>query len=69
MTTLEIEQLDNGITLKSDDGDNVIAVVALDAHVKAEIGNEVWADIQNVMNRKACNKVKVTIEYEPIEED
>ena len=70
MTTLEIEQFDNGITLKSDDGDNnAFAVVVLDAHVKAEIGNEVWADIQSLMNKEACNKVKVMIEYEPIKED
>lgn len=69
MTTLEIEQFDNGITLKSYDGDNVVALVVPDAHVKAEIGGEVWADIQNLMDRVACNKVKVTIEYEPIKED
>lgn len=69
MTTLKIEQFDNGITLKSDDGDNVVAIVVPEAHIKAEIGNEVWTDIQCLMNRETCNKVKVTIEYEPIKED
>ena len=69
MTTLKIEQFDNGITLKSDDGDNVVAIVVPEAHIKAEIGSEVWADIKNLMDVKACNKVKVTIEYEPIKED
>lgn len=70
MTTLKIEQFDNGITLKSEDSEgNISAVVVPDAHVKAEIGNGVWADIQNLMNGEACNKVKVTIEYEPIKEE
>lgn len=69
MTTLKIEQFDNGITLKSDDGDNVVAIVALDAHVRAEIGNAIWGDIQYLMNKENCNKVKATIEYELIKED
>ena len=41
MTTLKIEQFDNGITLRTEFEENKTAVVVPEAHIKAEIGSEV----------------------------
>lgn len=62
--SIEVEQYDNGISLKWSNeeavGDNE-AVVALDADKESAIGKMIWSDIEHVMNLAIANKVKMEI--------
>lgn len=64
--SIEVEQYDNGISLKWSNeeavGDNE-AVVALDADKESAIGKMIWSDIENVMNLAIANKVKMEINF------
>lgn len=68
--SIEVEQYDNGISLKWSNeeavGDNE-AVVALDADKESAIGKMIWSDVRFVMDNSLANKVRLTVEYEPKE--
>ena len=67
--TIEVEQFDNGITLKWKDTDgkeDEEAVVALDQDKETAIGKMIWSDVENILNYELVDKVRMKIEYEPI---
>lgn len=64
--TIEIEQYDNGISIKWKDckgGLDSQHVVALDADKESAIGKMIWSDIEHVMNLAIANKVKMEINF------
>ena len=66
---IEIEQFDNGITLRWHDldgeADGTSEVVTENEEAEA-IGSNIWGDVQNVMDFSRTNKVRLTIKYETI---
>ena len=70
--TIDVEQFDNGITLKWKDTDGQAgdeAVVALDQDKETAIGKMIWSDVENTLNYELVDKVKMKIEYEPIKDE
>ena len=64
--TIEIEEFDNGISLKWKDADGhgePEAVVALDREKETAIGKMIWSDIENAMNLAMTNKARMEITY------
>lgn len=69
--TIEIEQFDNGITLKWKDvggKQDPQANVALDSNKEIAIGRMIWDDVKMIMDSTLCNAVEMEIEYKPIKE-
>lgn len=70
--TINVEQFDNGISLKwKDDADghgDPVAVVALDRDKETAIGKIIWSDIEKAMNLAMTNKIKMEITYLLVEE-
>lgn len=69
---ITIEQFDNGITLKWEDlggATDSMAIVATDMDKERVIGKNIYDEIKCVMDGSLCNKVKMTIKYEPINEE
>lgn len=69
---IEIEQYDNGITLKWRDLDGETDpqnIVALDRDREAVIGKTVWEDIKRAMDKHLANAVTMSITYEPRKEE
>ena len=63
-TTITIEQFDNGISIKYDDDEgNSTAIVSLDHTKAADIGKEIWSDVEYMMNHDLKNKVKMEITF------
>ena len=68
---IDIEEFDNGITLKwhghdlNGEQDNE-RLVALDREKESVIGKTIWDDIRCVIDKELVSKVRMTIEYEPI---
>ena len=70
-TKINIEQFDNGITLKVEDMDGAVdptAMVVLDRDIMEAIGKSVWGDAQCVMNAAAENVVEIIIETKVIKQ-
>lgn len=68
-TRFEIEQFDNGITLKVEDLDRVTdqtAKVVLERDIFETIGKEIWQDVQCAMNAAAENAVEIIIETKAV---
>lgn len=64
---IEIEQFDNGISLKWDaEGQEHEAIVAMDRDKEAAIGKMIWSDVINIMNADLVNTLRMRIEYEPV---
>ena len=63
--TIDIEQFDNGISIKWEDteGHDNEAIVALDADKESAIGKMIWDDIKTAMDVALTNKVRMKIEY------
>lgn len=63
--TIDIEQFDNGITLKLDDteGHDNEAIVALDDDKESAIGKMIWDNIKTAMDVALTNKVRMEIKY------
>lgn len=62
--TIDIEQFDNGISIKWEDSEgHMDGLVALDADKKYAIGNMIWADIKKAMDSALTNTVRMKIEY------
>ena len=64
--TIDVEQFDNGISLKRNDADGKHepeAVVALDREKETAIGKMIWSDIEYAMNLVVANKIKMEITY------
>ena len=63
--TIDIEQFDNGISIKWDDteGHDYEAIVALDADKESAIGKMIWDDIKTAMDVALTNKVRMEIKY------
>jgi hypothetical protein len=64
---LEIEQFDNGITLKWEDAEEKLdpeAIVALDRDKEAAIGKMIWDDVKSVMDSAVSCKVTMEITYQ-----
>ena len=63
--TIDIEQFDNGITLKWKDSENhdPEALVALDRDKENAIGKMIWDDIKKAMDSAITNKVRMEIKY------
>ena len=60
-----VERFDNGITIKwSNDGVEVESIVAPDGETEKTIGKMLLEDIDNLMDMKLTNIVKIHIEYE-----
>lgn len=69
---IEIEQFDNGITLKWEDGRNSVDnehLVALEGDKYRTLGKMLLEDVKAIMDSKLCNIVVLNIEYEPIKEE
>ena len=69
---IEVEQYDNGITLKWRDFDGGVDgqnIVAPDRDREAAIGRTVWEDIKSVMDKHITNAVTMSITYEPRKEE
>ena len=68
---ITVEQFNNGISLKWRDRDGNIEpedLVALKEDQVNTIGKIIWDDIELVMDNKLANIVKLTIEYQAMEE-
>ena len=68
---ITIEQFNNGISLKWRDHDGNIEpenLVALKEDQVNTIGKTIWDDIELIMDNKLANIVKLTIEYQAMEE-
>lgn len=63
-----VEQCDNGIVLRWNDldGEGVENIVALNSSRNVEIGKTIFEDIDFIMKKELCDKVKLTIKYESI---
>ena len=64
--TITIEQYDNGITLKWEDAEgneDPHNIVAPDRDITRAIGETIWDDIKNLMDRYSANVVKMAIDY------
>ena len=63
--TIDIEQFDNGISIKWKDSENhdPEALVALDKDKENAIGNMIWYDIKRAMDSALTNKVRMEIKY------
>ena len=68
---IEIEEYDNGISLKWNDseGHDPKAIVALDRDKETAIGKMIWDDVKNMMDVTLTNMMRLKIEYEPIKEE
>ena len=69
--TIEIEQYDNGISIKWKDTEEDLDdqfVVALDADKESAIGKMILDDVRRVMDNTLANKVRMRVVYEPIKE-
>lgn len=70
-TKINIEQFDNGITLRCEDLDGMAdptAKVVLDRDVMEAIGKEVWDDVKHVMNAASDNAVEIIIETKAVKQ-
>ena len=70
-TKINIEQFDNGITLKVEDMDGTVdptAMVVLDRDIMEAIGKSVWDDVQHVMNAASENAVEIIIETKAVKQ-
>ena len=68
---IQIEQFDNGITIKWKDAEgehDQQAIVALERDKEMSIGKTIWEDIKMIMDSHLCNAVEMEIEYKPIKE-
>lgn len=68
-TKINIEQFDNGITLKVEDMDGTVdptAMVVLNRDIMEAIGKSVWGDAQCVMNQECENAVEIIIETKAV---
>ena len=68
---IQIEQFDNGITIKWKDAEgkhDPHAVVALDREKEMAIGKTIWEGFKMIMDSNQCNAVEMEIEYKPIKE-
>ena len=63
--TIDIEQFDNGISLKWNDseGHKPEAIVALDRYKETAIGKMIWDDIKSAMDAALTNTVRMEIDY------
>lgn len=64
--TIEIEQYDNGISLKRKDADGEAdpqCLVALERDKEKAIGEMIWEDVKALMDYKSANVVNMAIEY------
>ena len=64
-----IEQFDNGITLhwRDLDGETDEEKLVIPEHMQnSEVGKSIMGDVKNVMDGAATNRVKLTINYEPL---
>ena len=68
---IDIEDFDNGITLKWGDGGehDEVHIVALEAEKESTIGKAIWDDVRYVMEKELVSKVRMVIQYEPIKEE
>ena len=69
--TITIEQYDNGISIKerSDEPEaEPHYIVALERDQTRVIGETIWSDIKYIFDTIPTNIVRMTIEYQPIEE-
>lgn len=69
--TIDVEQFDNGFSLKWKDADGhgePVAVEALDRDKETDIGKIIWSDIEKAMNLIMTNKIKMEITYLLVEE-
>ncbi len=68
---LNIEQYNNGISLKWEDTERLEteAIVALDRDKESSIGKVIWGVIKAVMDMYTVNTVRMEITYTPIKED
>lgn len=70
--TIIIEQFSNGLTFRWRDNSGEVDPadrVIINGKEAEEIGNEIFGDIQMVMNESQCNKVRMEIKYKPIEDN
>lgn len=68
---IDIEECDNGIVVrwKPEDPDYGEAHLVYPKDTQVEgIGNLIWEDIKNLMDRCTTNNVRMKIEYEPMQE-
>lgn len=66
---IQIEQYDNGITIRWEDAEgehDPQAIVALDREKEMAIGKTIWEDIKMIMESHLCNAVEMEIEYKPM---
>lgn len=62
--TIDIEQFDNGITIKREDSEGQQeAIVSLDRDKESTIGKMLWKDIDSSMNAALTNTVRMEIDY------
>ena len=62
--TIDIEQFDNGISIKWEDSEgHMDGLVALDKDKENAIGNMIWYDIKRAMGSALTNKVRMEINY------
>lgn len=64
--TIDVEQFDNGITLKwknVDGNADQKALVVLDREKETVIGKMIWSGIEKTMNLVMPNKIKMEITY------
>lgn len=69
--TIDVEQFDNGITLKwknADGNADQEALVVLDREKETVIGKMIWSGIEKTMNLVMTNKIKMEITYLLVEE-
>lgn len=62
---IDVEQFDNGITLKWNDSEGHApeAIVALDRDKENAIGKMIWDDIKSAMDAALTNTVRMEIDY------
>lgn len=68
-TQIIFEQYDNGIAINTKNLDGVLDPVKLvfkKHEAETGLGTAIMEDIANVMNKELCDKVRLTIKYEPI---
>ena len=62
ITTLTIIRYSNGISIMYDGEETSTAIVSLDRTKMEDIGQIIWQDIENKMDREDINRVTMNIE-------
>ena len=69
-TEIIVEKFAQGITVRCEDirGNEKTKALATQGYECGIIGKEIWRDVLDVFNESSSEKVRISLEYEPMED-